>query len=161
MVHDSVQSPRSKSDIMNCPSRVDETIGHDGWNQNPSSLSADTTTCADFNGNINARDRQDEKVVDPDGRRDFTVSSSYDAENIGGLRECTQSGKGKAAFVHVNEKGPADVYVAQFSSAPNPARDSPKGFAGAAQKVSQVLRKFGTFIGPGQFFNPPQFKTSS
>jgi hypothetical protein len=93
---------------MNCPSRVDEAIGHDDWNQNPSSLSADTTTCADFNGNINARDRQDEKVVDPDGRRDFTAGSSYDAENIGRPRECTQSGEGKAAFVHVN-KGPADV----------------------------------------------------
>jgi metal iron transporter len=50
---------------MNCPSRV-EVFGDEGWNQNPSSLSADTTTRADLNGIINARGRRDEKMIDPD-----------------------------------------------------------------------------------------------
>jgi metal iron transporter len=142
---------------MNCPSRVDETFGHDGWNQSPSSLSADTTTRADLNGNINARDRRDEILIDQDGCGDLTVNSNHDAENIGGLRECIRNSEGNAASIPVNKRGPLDAYVAQLSSAPNTACDSPKGFASAAQKMSQVLRKFGTFIGPGQFFKTSTF----
>jgi hypothetical protein len=142
---------------MNCPSRVDETFGHDGWNQSPSSLSADATTRADLNGNINAKDRRDENLIDQDGRGDLTVNSNHDAENIGGPRECTRSSESNAASFHDNKKGPVDTYVAQFSTAPNTACDSPMGFAGAAQKMSQILRKFGTFIGPGQFFKTSTF----
>jgi metal iron transporter len=142
---------------MNCPSRVDETFGHEGWNQNPSSLSADTTTRADLNGNINARDRRDEKLIDPDGRGDLTVTSNHDAENIGGLSECRRRGEDKAASINVNEKGPVNTYAAQLPSAPNAACGSPKGFASAAQKVWQILWKFGTFIGPGQFFETSTF----
>ncbi|KAJ5101676.1 hypothetical protein NUU61_003898 [Penicillium alfredii] len=40
---------------MNCPSRTDDTLAHPGWNQNPSTLSPDTTTRNDFNGIANSR----------------------------------------------------------------------------------------------------------
>ncbi|KAH9203402.1 hypothetical protein DL95DRAFT_399370 [Leptodontidium sp. 2 PMI_412] len=40
---------------MNCPSRTEEPEG-DGFNQNPSSLSADLTTREDLNGIANARE---------------------------------------------------------------------------------------------------------
>lgn len=42
---------------MNCPSRTEEPEG-DGMNQNPRSLSADTTTRQDLNGLANARERR-------------------------------------------------------------------------------------------------------
>lgn len=40
---------------MNCPSRTDDTLEHDGWNQNPPLLAPDLTTCQDLNGIVNAR----------------------------------------------------------------------------------------------------------
>jgi len=40
---------------MNCPSRTDEPPESDGYNQNPSSLSADLTTREDLNGKANSR----------------------------------------------------------------------------------------------------------
>jgi len=44
---------------MNYPSRTDDT-GREGWNQNPPSLAADTTTRQDLNGLANSRLRQDD-----------------------------------------------------------------------------------------------------
>lgn len=64
---------------MNCPSRTEEPEG-DGFNQNPSSLSADLTTRQDFNGIANARElrriasneieSEDDRVPDEDGKRE-------------------------------------------------------------------------------------------
>ncbi|KAH7342851.1 natural resistance-associated macrophage protein-domain-containing protein [Rhexocercosporidium sp. MPI-PUGE-AT-0058] len=63
---------------MNCPSRTEEPEG-DGFNQNPSSLSADLTTREDFNGIANARElrriasneieSEVDRVPDEDGKR--------------------------------------------------------------------------------------------
>jgi metal iron transporter len=39
---------------MNCPSRVDDTLAHEGWNQNPPTFAADTTTRQDLNGTSNS-----------------------------------------------------------------------------------------------------------
>jgi hypothetical protein len=48
---------------MNCPSRTDDTLEHDEWNQNPPLLAPDLTTCQDFNGIVNARENQDDRGV--------------------------------------------------------------------------------------------------
>ncbi|KAL4920398.1 ZIP zinc transporter-domain-containing protein [Aspergillus aurantiobrunneus] len=40
---------------MNCPSRTDDTLPHDDWNQNPPFLAPDLTTRQDLNGISNAR----------------------------------------------------------------------------------------------------------
>ncbi|KAF3394674.1 Zinc-regulated transporter 2 [Penicillium rolfsii] len=45
---------------MNCPSRTDDTLEHDEWNQNPPLLAPDLTTCQDFNGMVNVRENQDD-----------------------------------------------------------------------------------------------------
>jgi hypothetical protein len=71
---------------MNCPSRVDEVLDHNGWNQNPSSLSRDTTTRADLNGIVNARNRRDNQNIELDDRGEFVVDSKHDAEKFGRLR---------------------------------------------------------------------------
>lgn len=45
---------------MNCPSRTDDTLLHDGWNQNPRLLSPDLTTRQDLNGISNTRENKDD-----------------------------------------------------------------------------------------------------
>lgn len=47
--------------IMNCPSRTDDTLLHDDWNQNPPRLAPDLTTRQDLNGISNAREQKDNK----------------------------------------------------------------------------------------------------
>ena len=46
---------------MNCPSRTDDTLLHDEWNQNPPRLAPDLTTRQDFNGLANSRENKDEE----------------------------------------------------------------------------------------------------
>ena len=53
---------------MNCPSRNDETLEHEDWNQSPSALSAGLTTREDLNGIVNRRTKQDFGVEAEDGR---------------------------------------------------------------------------------------------
>lgn len=43
---------------MNCPSRVDETILHPHWNQNPPFLAPDLTTRQDLSGIANSREHK-------------------------------------------------------------------------------------------------------
>ncbi len=140
---------------MNCPSRVDEVLDHDGWNQNPSSLSGDTTTRADLNGIVNARDRRENQNIEPDDRGEFIADSEHDAQKFGRLREGTPgSAGGKGASADAGKKGPDDVDDNQASVFSNVPRDHPNHPAGAAQKVWQAVLKFGGFIGPGQFSFP-------
>ena len=44
---------------MNCPSRHEDTLEHEDWNQNPAALAADLTTREDLNGIVNRRTNQD------------------------------------------------------------------------------------------------------
>ena len=137
---------------MNCPSRVDEVLDHDGWNQNPSSLSGDTTTRADLNGIVNARDRRENQNIEPDDRGEFIADSEHDAEKFGRLREGTPgSAGGKGASADAGKKRRDDGDDHQASVFSNVPRDHPNHPAGAAQKVWQAVLKFGGFIGPGQF----------
>ena len=57
---------------MNCPSRTDEPLEHDGYNQNPPSLAADLTTGQDLNGIVNLRTDQDIGKEAEDARTEAT-----------------------------------------------------------------------------------------
>lgn len=46
---------------MNCPSRTDDTLLHDEWNQNPPRLAPDLTTRQDLIGISNAREHRDDE----------------------------------------------------------------------------------------------------
>jgi len=59
---------------MNCPSRVDDTLAHEGWNQNPPSFAADTTTRQDLNGISNSTVHRDD--------RDDTASLQIDTGTL-------------------------------------------------------------------------------
>lgn len=61
---------------MNCPSRTDEPLEHDGLNQNPSALSADLTKREDLNGKVNRRTNQDSSIEAEDDRIEPPPNSS-------------------------------------------------------------------------------------
>lgn len=63
---------------MNCPSRNDETIEHEDWNQSPSALAADLTTREDLNGKVNRRTNQDSSKEAEDAR---TEPQTNDSDN--------------------------------------------------------------------------------
>merc|ERR1712000_434215 len=155
------KTSKNQTDTMNCPSRVDEVLDHDGWNQNPSSLSGDTTTRADLNGIVNARDRRENQNIEPDDRGEFIADSEHDAQKFGRLREGTPgSAGGKGASADAGKKGPDDVDDNQASVFSNVPRDHPNHPAGAAQKVWQAVLKFGGFIGPAvAYIDPGNYST--
>ena len=69
---------------MNCPSRNDETLEHDGWNQNPPALAADLTTRQDLNGIVNRRTDQDSGREAENARiqgQDGAAESPVDGDN--------------------------------------------------------------------------------
>jgi zinc transporter 1/2/3 len=47
---------------MNCPSRTDDTLLHDEWNQSPRVLSPDLTTRQDLNGISNTRENKEHET---------------------------------------------------------------------------------------------------
>lgn len=137
---------------MNCPSRADEVLDHDGWNQNPLSLSGDTTTRADLNGIVNARDRRDNQNIEPDDRGEFVADSKHDAEKFGRLRwGASGSAGGKEASADAGKKSPDNGSDNHASVVSNVPRDHPNHRASVAQRVWRAVLKFGGFIGPGQF----------
>jgi len=138
---------------MNCPSRVDKVLDHDSWNQNPPSLSGDSTTRADLNGIVNARDRRDNKNIEPDDRGEFVADSKHDTEKFGRLKEgAPGSAGGEVTSADACKKRPDDGYNNQALVFFHVPLNHPNHHrAGAAQRMWQVVSKFGGFIGPGQF----------
>lgn len=135
---------------MNCASRSDEVFDHEGWNQNPSSLSGDTTTRTLMNGSFNAIDRCDNKNIEPDGSGDFVADNKHHPEKFVPPRDRTPGVRGKDALADAG-KGRPDGYDNQPSVVPDVPSNGLNHLSGAAQRVWQAVRKFGGFIGPGKF----------
>lgn len=70
---------------MNCPSRTDDTLLHDEWNQNPPLLAPDLTTRQDLNGIANVRENRDgEKGLgDPKDCSNWTYLPAVDDADTG------------------------------------------------------------------------------
>ncbi len=132
---------------MNCPSRTDEPLESDGWNQNPPGLAADLTTREDMNGRVNKRTQRDsdspicedqaidtkDRVVDPHAPR---IDKSEDLK-----------GKSNA---DVNEAPLATLGTTPSSHFVEPnSSTSGTGFLGWLHFLGTVLTKFSKFIGPG------------
>ncbi len=67
---------------MNCPSRNDEALEHEGWNQNPSALAADLTTREDLNGKVNRRTNQDSSKEAEDARTESQINNVADSKPL-------------------------------------------------------------------------------
>lgn len=131
---------------MNCPSRTDEPEG-DGFNQNPSALSADLTTRNDLNGLANSRvlrripdlaiDEAVEPVPDESTERKKAASFGYMKDVASG----TSSGR------HVVEGSRMGTTVVGSSSTGG------GGYQGRVSLYYKRARKavitYGKFVGPG------------
>lgn len=141
---------------MNCPSRTDETIEHEGWNQNPSRLAADLTTRQDLNGIANSR-AQRGHVLDTTGLAEGPV---VDDNHVADLPSVSR-GKGCEPNADSDRKL-QPLKESAFDDAPGPSNpprslmptrgsNSPwmrrVGFF--ARRNLQVLIKYSKFIGPG------------
>lgn len=127
---------------MNCPSRTDDTLEHPGWNQNPSSLSPDTTTRNDFNGIANSRVHRKHAGNTGSAAGDDTMS-------IDPRPQCLEDRN------PTNEKAPdGEVIAAASGCQPSRISGSPRRpfdsfFTEPVLHCARSVVKFARFVGPG------------
>lgn len=133
---------------MNCPSRTDEPLESDGWNQNPPGLAADLTTREDLNGLVNRRTQRDsdlrvggEIAIDiPD------PTSDSHAPRIAKSKD----GMGKSnADVRAAPPTTLGTSLSPYMESEPAQPPSGTGFLGRFRNVGNVLTTFTKFIGPG------------
>jgi metal iron transporter len=128
---------------MNCPSRTEEPEGT-GFNQNPSSLSADLTTRNDLNGIANAR------VLRRIASSNVKSVAEHEPDEIAArkkeiaeMAEVALTGVGS----HVGQR------PAMSSFGDGGADGQPMGAFGVSKqwimRLRKVLMHFGKFVGPG------------
>ncbi|KAI9752996.1 MAG: hypothetical protein M4579_005381 [Chaenotheca gracillima] len=156
---------------MNCPSRTDDIAGHDGWNQSPPALAADTTTRQDMSGVANLRSRRDHQI-DPgelekensvDANANITPQSHAPAaptNDISGQRGFSAAGRSSVELEHIR----------QGKSKPSMLPTRPDGplspTARAAHTVWNGFKKFAKFVGPGfmvsvAYIDPGNYSTDT
>ena len=133
---------------MNCPSRTDESLENEGWNQNPSQLAADLTTRQDMNGMVNLRTVQSSDSCisndQPDEIQDGISNRPLSKHKYGNYLD---NGKGKP----VSEVHEMPV-VSGNSSGSNrffSARTGQSKLKCYILHAGRVMAKFSRFIGPG------------
>lgn len=150
---------------MNCPSRVDETLGHDDWNQSPPAFAADATTRQDLNGLANSRERWDHKEGprnndDNDGRGGdqlpevdgFTdIEANASAVKVYGSSERAQVRSSDGLRSRSTATAPPADQLLVSS-----ADDGSVSDGGRGKRLRRVVRhgwdaagKYAKFIGPG------------
>ncbi|KAI9884665.1 MAG: hypothetical protein M1823_003548 [Watsoniomyces obsoletus] len=149
---------------MNCPSRVDETLFHEGWNQNPQALAADLTTRQDLNGIANARLQRDHSngehghPGDVHQMDELGINTQEPNNGHADSNTVVADGNGIATKKPSEEAAAAAAPKAPLAAGPagseksTPPPDGP-GKAVKLQKwaksLGQGLLKYIKFIGPG------------
>ncbi|KAB8300112.1 hypothetical protein EYC80_000342 [Monilinia laxa] len=132
---------------MNCPSRTDEPLEGDGYNQNPNALANDLTTREDLNGRANGRALR--RSLEDEG-----------VECINDLMEDTGDGKGTVGESRVGGGlGVVEAVEAvervkkMVTGQVGGGRRYGRGFSNMSKdqvmKMKQVMVKFAKFVGPG------------
>ncbi|KAA8902523.1 hypothetical protein TRICI_005884 [Trichomonascus ciferrii] len=93
---------------MNCPSRVDETLLHPDWNQNPSELAPDLTTRADLGVTANSRVVRSGQVAEE-------LASSEYSRHLGTSLDSTTGDQN--TFVHAQAEGDRESMMKQYHHA--------------------------------------------
>lgn len=141
---------------MNCPSRTDEPIKGDGYNQNPASLSADLTTRADLNGMANARmlRRTPSKEVE------HVVEEAPDDDAAGNQDRKVAAEALTSSSRHVGERMLASTsgILGGGGSSGGGGGDGVKSWPA---RVRNFLVTFGKFVGPGFMVSSTPFCTRS
>ncbi len=145
---------------MNCPSRVDETFFHEGWNQNPPALAADLTTRQDLNGLANSRLQRDhgKGVHDDPGdshQMDELGVKTQEPNNErvggkGGVGDGNGTGSGQPSKESAGAKthpttGPSGMKIASSQDGPGKTTKVPKWVKGLGRGFLKYIK----FIGPG------------
>lgn len=138
---------------MNCPSRTDEPLESDGWNQNPPALAADLTTRQDLNGISNLRTLRssgislsEEEVNNP-----REEGSSYRLPP-GNPRSAPRPNVEGKSFEVVATSQPSQSLDMSSSPTHEPSAPTPSPWNtcfSRLQQVRSVLAKYIRFIGPG------------
>lgn len=138
---------------MNCPSRTDEPLESDGWNQNPPALAADLTTRQDLNGISNLRTLRssgislsEEEVNNP---REEGSSYRLPPENPSAAPQPNIEGK---SFEVVATSQPSQSLDMSSSPTHEPSPPTPPPWNTCFSRLHQVRRvlaKYVKFIGPG------------
>lgn len=138
---------------MNCPSRTDEPLESDGWNQNPPALAADLTTRQDLNGISNLRTLRSSEIslseVEVSNLREGGSSYHLPPENLRAAPHPLNEGK---SFEEVATSPPPQSLGMSSSTTHEPSPPaSPlwNTFFSCLQQVGKVLAKYIKFIGPG------------
>lgn len=133
---------------MNCPSRTDEPLENDGWNQNPPALAADLTTREDMNGLVNRRTQHD--LIPPVGDDKANGTQDRTLDPHPPRADTPEDGKGKPnADVHeaplaTPGASPSSLYTGGVSGTPPTT-----AFQAWLQYWGSILTTFAKFVGPG------------
>lgn len=136
---------------MNCPSRTDEPLESDGWNQNPPALAADLTTRQDLIGISNLRTQRSSGISlceeGVDNPRETASSHRLPPENPRAAPQPKIEGK---SFEVAATSQPSQSLDMSSSSTPEPCPPPRSNtFLGRLPHVGRVLAKYTKFIGPG------------
>ncbi|KAI9646613.1 NRAMP-like transporter smf-3 [Ciborinia camelliae] len=144
---------------MNCPSRTDEPLEGDGYNQNPNALANDLTTREDLNGRANGRALR--RSLEDEGVESINhlVEDTGDGKGVGG-----ESGVGGGDGGERGGAGGGDDVNGGHVVGPSTKilniRDRTRSRRGCGRsclnmsrnkllKMKQVMVKFAKFVGPG------------
>lgn len=106
---------------MNCPSRTDDTLLHDEWNQNPPRLAPDLTTRQDLNGIANARETKNDENG-PTGPRGCSNWSHISPT----LESDTENYPGAGRGVSLTPSGMNSQHVTRRDSVSDQANRTPR-----------------------------------
>lgn len=135
---------------MNCPSRTDEPLESQGWNQSPPGLAADSTTRQDLNGMVNLRAERDSDSSNL-GNRDEVEDNIDERHSIDqppwSSRPSTLNGEERSGGAWALARSQQSFPMNSLSG------DHPQSCRSQIMSVSQavwrIIVKFGTFVGPG------------
>ena len=130
---------------MNCPSRNDEVLEHDGWNQSPNSLAGDMTTRSDLNGIANLRLRRSSFHSDPTALVDVLERGADGPDETKAHEKSLPSGQ---SLIIPNESSQESLAVS-LNEQQTPGISSSMSFKQFLRRAGQILFKFRKFIGPG------------
>lgn len=137
---------------MNCPSRTEEPEG-DGFNQNPSALSADLTTREDLNGIANARELR--RIASDEIKNEVDHVPDDDGQGAKGGEVVAAKGVDQQSNLMRSGPGMVALDVVDGDAAGG-GRGDGNGIGADApfpMKIFMKIRKgvttYGKFVGPG------------
>ncbi|QSZ35010.1 hypothetical protein DSL72_007872 [Monilinia vaccinii-corymbosi] len=150
---------------MNCPSRTDEPLEGDGYNQNPNALANDLTTREDLNGRANGRalrrsledeglESINDLVEDAGDGKGTVVGEGRAGGGVGGVRGGEGGGEEEEEKNgHVDVIGPSPTETSNIEDQAGSRRGYGRSCLdiskGQLVKMKQVMVKSAKFVGPG------------